>query len=164
MKRIAGLALGCALLLSACSGGGEEPTVNPPTIDQGRITMATVAGRDLPFFTFSGRLDPKDTEYVASRVLYSTTGDLHSGGKLVDPKTLEGTYVAKLHQLRHISDNTKDHALEATLNGEDARIAFIWEVDYKAPESETVMTTQSVLYETNHRDIAAANLAREIRQ
>jgi hypothetical protein len=165
MKRAAvfALALMTTAWLGACTSEPEGPTVKTPVVDEGRITQAKVAGRDLPFFTFSGRLDPKDAEFVAARISYSITGDLHNGGKLISPITMDAEYVARLHQLRYISDATHDHDLEVHLNQEDSKTAFIWEIDYKAPGTDKVFTATSPLYETDHGDIVSADLAREIK-
>ena len=162
--RKAGLAaVACSFLWIACTGGSFEPEVKAPNIDEGRITLAKVAGRDLPFFTFTSRVLESKAEVVAARLAVSTTGDLHSGGELTSAQTLEAQFIAKHHQLRFITDAVKNKDLETTLNEDDAEVAFRWEIDFTGPESDTVHTTKSVIYKTNHKDIAAANLAHEIK-
>ena len=116
----------------------------------------------MPFFTFSARLDEKEAEFVAARIAYSISGDLHSGGQLIDPVTKDADYVTRLHQLRFISDATADQALEQHLSAPDAKVAFFWEIDYRSPDGGETSTTRSALYETDTDDIVSANLAREI--
>ncbi len=167
MRKFAALAAFCSLLAVGCSSGPAEPDVKAPRVEEGRITTAVIAGRDLPIFTFTGGLQIKEGVVVGQRVIYSRTGDLYKrgGGKvdLIDPVTIDADYVTRLHQLRYITDKVKDRELEEYFNSDAARVAFRWEVDYKAKDGTDVYTHSSVVYETKHADIKAADLAREIK-
>lgn len=167
MKRVAVVVALCSLATAACVGGSAGPAAKPPKIAEGRMTMAKIGGRPLPVFEFSARIDEEDNKIVAARVYYSTGDSLHKQGaegpELVDPKPLAGEYVANVHQVRATVDPAKEEALATYLNGDDAKAAFQWEVDWKTPEGEEVFKTRSIVYTTDHDTIASAGLATEIK-
>lgn len=167
MKRVAVLAALCALVIAACAGE-EEASVSPPRLTDGRVNMAKVGGRPLPVFEFNCVVAEKEAKVVAARVLYATGPDAFKPAQgnerpaLVAPKTLEGQYVASQHQLRGTVDPAKMEELATYLNGPDATVAFQWEVDWKAPDSEKVFKQLSSIFTTDNATIAAAGLATEV--
>ncbi len=167
MKKVAVLVAACSLLMAACVGGPSEPEVKAPTVSEGRVTAAKIAGRELPIYTFTGVLKNDKAEIGDIRVIYSISGDLYKreGGKveLISPVTLQAQLVKRLNQLRYITDKVKDHDLEAHFEEDGAKIAFFWEVDYKAPGGQETHTYRSIVYETDIKDITRHDLGREIK-
>ena len=165
MKNVALLAAFCSLTLAACLGG--EPKVNEPKFSEGRATMAKIGGRPLPVFEFSAKVDDEDNKIVAARAYVSITGALYKRDgetyKLVEPQSLEAEYVANVSQVRATVDPAKEEALATHLNGENATVAFVLEVDWTAPDSTEKRTTRSMIFESDHENIATAGLGKEIR-
>ena len=131
--------------------------------------MAKVGGRVLPVFEFNCVVAEREAKVVGARVFYSTGATAFKpaqGGEppaLVVPKTLDGQYLASQHQLRATVDPAKLEELATYLNGADSQVAFQWEVDWKAPDSEEVYKFHSSIFTTDNATIAAAGLATEIR-
>lgn len=167
MKRVAVFAALCALVVAACSGE-KEPSVSPPKLTDGRVNMAKVGGRPIPVFEFNCVVAEKEAKVVGARVMYATGPDGFKPAQgnekpaLVAPKTLDGQYVASQHQLRGTVDPAKMEELATYLNGPDAQVAFQWEVDWKAPDSEEVYKHRSPIFTTTNATIAAAGLANEV--
>ncbi|HYC01446.1 MAG TPA: hypothetical protein VEC57_20105 [Candidatus Limnocylindrales bacterium] len=130
------------------------------------MNMAKIGGKPLPVFEFNARVAEEENKIVKSKVYFSTEGEMYKqgdeGAELIDPKTLDGEYVRNVHQLRATVDPAKDEALATYLNSPDAKVAFQWEVEWSAPESEEVNKTRSPVYVTDNKTIASAGLAREI--
>jgi|GEM_PF-1793384 len=168
MKRVAVFAALCALVVAACAGGEKEPSVSPPKLTDGRVTMAKVGGRPLPVFEFNCVVTEREAKVVGARVMYATGADGFKPAQgserpaLVAPKTLEGQYVPSQHQLRGTVDPAKMEELATYLNGADAQIAFQWEVDWKAPDDEKVYKQLSSIFTTTNTTIAGAGLATEV--
>jgi len=166
MKRTALVAAFCSFTLAACLVDSAPPA-KAPKIGDGRATMAKIGGRPLPVFEFSGRLEAEGNKIVAVRAHVSTTGDLYRRGaegyELVEPKTLEGSYHANVGQVRSTVDPAKEEALATYLNGEGAKVAFQWEIEWTAPEATEVQTTRSIVFESDNANIASAGMAREIK-
>ena len=167
MKKAALVAALCSISIAACLGGQSGPPVKAPKISEGRATMAKIGGRPLPVFEFSARVDDMDNKIAGARVFVSITGDLYKKGaedfELVEPKTLEGEYVANVGQVRATVDPAKEEALATYLNGDGAKVAFQVEVDWKTPEGTEVTKTRSIVFASDHSTIASAGLAKEIK-
>jgi len=167
MKRVALLAALFALGVAACSGE-TGPSVAPPKLTDGRVTMAKVGGRPIPVFEFNCVVSEKEATVVAARVMYATGPEGLKAAQgneppaLVAPKTLEGQYVASQHQLRATVDPSKMEELATYLNGPDAKAAFQWEVDWKAPDSDKVYKQRSPIFTTTNDNITGAGLATEV--
>lgn len=165
MKKAALLAALCSVVFAACLGK-TGPAAKAPKITEGRATMAKIGGRPLPVFEFSAKVDDEDNKIVAARAFVSTTPPLYKRAgetyELVEPKKLEAEYVANVSQVRATVDPAKEEEMATYLNGESSQVAFQIEVDWKAPESEEVQTTRSIIFESDHETIAGAGLANEI--
>lgn len=167
MKRVAVLAALCALVVAACAGD-TGPSISPPKLTDGRVTMAKVGGRPIPVFEFNCVVAEKEATVVGARVMYATGPDAvkaaqgNEPASLVAPKTLEGQYVPSQHQLRATVDPAKMEELATYLNGPDSKIAFQWEVDWKEPNNEKVYKRGSALFTTDNATISQAGLATEV--
>lgn len=166
MKKAVLLAALCSLVFSSCLATGDS-TAKAPKISEARGTMAKIGGRPLPVFEFSAKVDDEDNKIVGARVFLSITAPLYKSGEdtyhLIEPQTLEAEYVANVRQVRATVDPAKEEALATYLNGESAMVAFQVEVDWTAPESTEKQTTRSIVFETDHDNIASAGLAKDIK-
>ena len=167
MRKVALFGLALSFLVSACTVEDASKNVKPPKLDEARMHAAVIAGRELPIFTFTGRVDPKDSEIVGVRVEYSITGDRYtsSGGsvELVSPVTLEAQYIERLHNVRLITDTAKNKDLETYLSADDSEIAFRWHIDYQPDGAEAPSTETTGVYETDKDSIDSHDLATEVR-
>jgi hypothetical protein len=156
----------CSLTLAACMGGNTT-NAKAPKISEGRATMAKIGGRPLPVFEFSAKVDDEDNKIVGARAFVSTTGALYKQGEngyeLIEPKKLDAEYITNVQQVRATVDPAKEEALATHLNGDAATVAFQVEVDWKAPDSEKVNTTRSMVFESDHETISTAGLGKEIK-
>lgn len=168
MRRVAMFAALCALVAVACSGE-KEPSVNPPKLTDGRVNMAKVGGRPIPVFEFNCVVREGEAKIVGARVMYATGAEGFKaaagseGPSLVAPKTLEGQYVASQQQIRGTVDPAKLEELATYLNGPDSKVAFQFEVDWKAPDDEKVYKHHSSIFTTDNATILGAGLATEVR-
>lgn len=157
----------CSLTMTACFNTQTGPTAKAPKFAEGRATMAKIGGRPLPVFEFSAKVNDNDNTIVAARAFVSTTGALYKQKgdeyELFEPKPLEAQYVANVGQVRATVDPAKEEAMATHLNGEGATVAFVLEVDWKAPDDEKVNTTRSPVYTSDHENISIASEAKEIR-
>ena len=167
MKKALAVAALCTVSLAACLGT-SGPAVKAPKITDGRGTMAKIGGRPLPVFEFNCKIQDEDNKIVAARVFISTSGSLYKRGEkgyeLVEPKKLDAEFIANVSQVRATVDPAKEEALATTLNGESATVAFQFEIDWKAPDATETTSTRSVVYETDHENIAMASAAKEIKE
>jgi hypothetical protein len=165
VKKAVMIAALCSLTLAACTS--ENTNAKAPKIGEGRATMAKIGGRPLPVFEFSAKVDDEDNKIVGARAFVSTTGALYKQGEqgyeLVEPKKLDAEYIANVSQVRATVDPAKEEALATHLNGDAAMVAFQVEVDWKAPDSEKVHTTRSIVFQSDHENISTAGLAKEIK-
>ena len=166
MRKAAVLAVLCSLSLSACLAPGADSNRKAPRLSEGRMTMAKIGGRPLPVFEFNARVAEEDNKIVKATVHFSTEGEMYKegsdGAELTNAKSLDGEYVRNVHQVRATVDPAKDEALASYLNSPESKVAFQWEVEWSAPESEETTKTRSPIYVTDNKNIASAGLAREI--
>jgi len=169
MKKVAILAALCSLTMTACLNTKTGPSAKAPKITEGRATMAKIGGRPLPVFEFSCKVEDNENKIVGQRAFVSTSGSLYKHGadgsyELVEPKSLEAEYIANVGQVRATVDPAKEEQLATTLNGDAAQVAFRFEVDYKAPDSDKVETVRSLIFESDHDNISTAGLGKEIKE
>lgn len=164
MRTIA-LGLACAFLVAGCTAA-PAPKTKPPKVDQAQIHAAKIGGRDLPIYTFTARIDEKGNAVKAVRVLYKSGKGAYNTGAdgptLVEPIVREGEYRAPQHNISYVTNGDLDGEFEAYLAAEDAEVAYRFEIDYTAPESETVETFSSTLFSDTRKNIDRRNLSKEV--
>jgi len=168
MKKVVLLAALCPLVFVSCLNTKTGPTAKSPKITEGRATMAKIGGRPLPVFEFSAKVQAEENKIIAQRSFVSISGALYKskgddGYELVEPKPLDAEYVANVSQVRATVDPAKEEALATHLNGEASEVAFVFEVDWTAPDSTEKQTTRSPIFKSDHDTISTAGLANEIK-
>jgi hypothetical protein len=166
MRKIA-LGLACAFLFAGCTMEASAPKTKPPKVDQAQIHAAKIGGRDLRLYTFTARIDEKGNDIKAIRVLYKTGSGAYTTGAdgtvLAEPLSRDGEYRAPQHNISYVTNAEDDGELESYLVVEDAELAYRFEIDYTAPESEEVQTLQSDVYSDTLKNIDRRNLSKEVK-
>lgn len=168
MKKALLIAALCPLVFVSCINTKTGPNAKAPKITEGRATMAKIGGRPLPVFELSAKVEDNDNKIVGQRAFVSISGALYkSNGKdgydLVEPKQLDAEYIANVGQIRATIDPAKEEALATHLNGDSSQVAFQIEIDWTAPDSTEKQTTRSVIFTSDHENIATAGLGKEIK-